>query len=72
MTDGDGREYALLEMDGGVGHAPAQAGRAEAAALAAQRYELRVAAATADKMKAARFQTPALQVLLELLNDELR
>ena len=55
-----------------VGHAPAEAARAEAALLARERHDLGVAAASANEVQAAFLEDAALQVLLELLDDNLR
>jgi len=53
-------------------HASPQAGRAKSAALAGESYELRVAAAAANEVQAARGQEPAAQILLEFTHYELR
>ncbi len=58
MPSGDGRQHALLEMDGAIGHAATQAGRAEPPAFAREGDELRVAAAAALEVKAAVLHGP--------------
>ena len=72
VTHGYAGQHLLLRVDSGVGHASPQAGGAKAAALAGESYELRVAAATANEVQAARGQEPAAQILLELAHHELR
>jgi hypothetical protein len=72
VADGDGGQDVLLEVDGRVCHAPADAGGAEAALLAAQGDELGMAAALAHEVEAAVLEDAAAEVLVELLHDEPR
>lgn len=72
MTDGHARQDALLQVDGGVRHSSTEAGGAKSALFAAERHQLGVPALAADQMQTAVLETPAAQVLLELLHHEAR
>ena len=72
MTHGYAGQHVLLHVDRGVRHAATEAGGAEAAALAGESYELRMAAAAANEVQASCGQEPAAQILLELAHHELR
>ncbi len=72
MPDGYRWQYPLFQVYGRVGHAPAQAGWAKAALFAAERYDLGVAPAPAHEVEAAVLEDPALEILLEFTDDELR
>ncbi|HEY6561973.1 MAG TPA: hypothetical protein VI072_32120 [Polyangiaceae bacterium] len=68
----DGGQDVLLEVDGRVGHAASAERGAEAALLAAQSDELGMAAALAREVETAALEDAAAEVLIELLDDELR
>ena len=58
------------EMRGGLGHAACAAARAEAAAFATERHELLMPAGLALDAQESVFETPTLEVRLELFHDE--
>ena len=58
------------EMRGGLGHAACAAARAEHAALATERHELLMPAGFALDAQESVFETPTLEVRLELFHDE--
>ena len=60
----------LDEVGGGLRHASRATARAEAAALATERHQLLVPAGIALDAQESVFEAPALQVRLELFDDE--
>ena len=58
------------EVCGGLGHASCAAARAQAAALATERHELLMLAGLALDAQESVFETPTLEVRLELFQDE--
>ena len=60
----------LDEMGGGLGHASPATARTEAAALATERHQLLMPAGIAFDAQESVFEAPALQVRLELFDDE--
>ena len=60
----------LDEVGGGPGHASRPAAWAESAALATERHQLLVLAGIALDAQESVFEAPALQVRLELFDDE--
>ena len=70
LADGHFRKNAIDEVCGGVGHAPAFAGRTETTPLARERDEAIVAAGVAVKPQEAVSQDSAPEVRAQLLLDE--
>ncbi len=70
LEDGQFRKDAIDEMCGGVGHAPAAAGRTESTALAREGDEAIVAAGVALEPQEAVSQDSAPEVRAQLLLDE--
>ncbi len=65
-------QHVVNEVRGGVGHAPAAAGGAEAAAFAGKRYEFVAQAARAVHAREAVGEQAALEVAAQLALDETR
>src|SRR4029450_3908120 len=72
LADRHRGEYAIGEVRRGVGHPPAAAGGAEAAALARERHEAIVTAVVAAQAQEAVGEDAAAQEGAELLLDEVR
>ena len=63
-------QHMLDEVGGGLGHASRATAWAEAAALATERHQLLMPAGIAFDAQESVFEAPALQVRLELFDDE--
>jgi hypothetical protein len=72
LADGYFREDAIDEVRGGVGHAPAAAGRTETTSLAREGDEAIVAAGVAVEPQEAVSKDSAPEVRAQLLLDEAR
>jgi len=71
-SDRHGGQYVLLKMHGDVGHPSSDARWTKTTTLAAERYELRVAALLALQMQAATLQDAAVKTLLDFAHHEAR
>jgi hypothetical protein len=72
LPHGDLGQDFVDEVGGEVGHAPAEAGGAEPAALARERHNPRMATAPTRKVSEAVLEQAAAQVGVELVDDKLR